>query len=255
MNFIDLDNSYIYNHPFKENACRLTIKSVLLNVSKKKYYYLTKECRAELIGVNPFDHASKSEICNVFDSDNNCLKFREIKSIQMKDFKNFYPKVKNEINNEILIKMCDYKVIDFSNVNKKIKERTLKSLFSKITYEYQNKEFIIFNKVEYLNFDGVKNNQREYLQPTYGYVPFLRDDKIYISYFAKYLERDMQGNLEFRIRTNQKLSRLIPYSSNFIYNLIKKILFFSSPIIKIPQFYEKISIKKSKIEFYEKTSK
>ena len=128
-------------------------------------------------------------------------------------------------------------------------------MFSKITYEYQNKEFIIFNKVEYLNFDGVKNNKREYLQPTYGYVPFLRDDKIYISYFAKYLERDMQGNLEFRIRTNQKLNRLIPYSSNFIYNLIKKILFFSSPIIKIPQFYEKISIKKSKIEFYEKTSK
>ena len=60
MNFIDLDNSYIYNHPHKENACRLAIKS-----------------------------------------------------IQFNNFKTFYPKLKIEINNEISIKICDYKIIDF----------------------------------------------------------------------------------------------------------------------------------------------
>ena len=85
----------------------------------------------------------------------------------------------------------------------------------------------------------MKNNQREYLQSTYGYVPFLRDDRIYISYLAKYLERDMQGNLEFRIRTNQKLSRLIPYSTNLIYNIIKKILFFLLQLLKFQIFMKK----------------
>ena len=57
MNFIDLDNSYIYlNDSKKDNGWRLAIKSILLDVTENTYYYLTKECMAELIGDKPFDH-------------------------------------------------------------------------------------------------------------------------------------------------------------------------------------------------------
>ena len=71
MNFIDLENSYIYFNPNENNCCRVAIKSILLDVKENTYYYLTKECRAELIGIKPFDHKSKSELCVVVDSDKN----------------------------------------------------------------------------------------------------------------------------------------------------------------------------------------
>ena len=252
MNFIDLNNSYIYLNPNENNCWRVAIKSILLDVKENTYYYLTKECRAELVGVKPFDHPAKSELCVVVDSNTNRWNIRDIPVFKFNEFGSHYYQFRKDAKDEILIKNCDYKIIDFNNINKRLKQRNLESLYTKFSYEYQNKEFIIFNKVEYLNFDNKKNKEREYLQPIYGYVPFLKDNKIFISYVVRYLEKDKQGDLEFRLRTNQKINRYLPLSNNFIKRIIKKILFFSSPLIKISEFYEKINIDKSKIEFYEK---
>tara|TARA_Y100001970_G_scaffold289230_1_gene418908 strand:- start:128 stop:889 length:762 start_codon:yes stop_codon:yes gene_type:complete len=253
MNFIDLENSYIYLNSNEYNCYRVAIKSILLDVKENTYYYLTKECRAELIGIKPFDHPAKSELCVVVDSDKNRFHIRDISVFKFNEFGSHYYETIKDSDSETLIKMCDYKNIDFINVNKKLKQRNLESLYTKFSYKYQNKEFIIFNKVEYLNFDGKKSKEKEYLQPIYGYVPFLKDNKIFISYVVRYLEQDKQGDLEFRLRINQKINKHLPFSNNFIKTIIKKILFFSSPLIKISEFYEKINIEKSKIEFYEKS--
>ena len=248
MNFVDLNNSYVYSYPNENNTVLLAIKSILLDVKENTYYYLTKECRAELIGVKPFDHPAKSEICVIFDSNTNRWNIRDIPVFKFDEFGSHYYEFIKDAKDEILIKNCDY-----NNINKKLKQRNLENLYTKFSYEYQNKEFIIFNKVEYLNFNGKKNKEREYLQPIYGYVPFLKDNKIFISYVVRYLEKDKQGDLEFILRTNQKINRYLPFlSGGFIKRIIKRISLFSSPRIKISEFYEKINIDKSKIEFYEK---
>ncbi|MBL61033.1 MAG: hypothetical protein CMI85_02765 [Candidatus Pelagibacter sp.] len=252
MNFIDLENSYIYLNPNKNNSWRVAIKSILLDVIENNYYYLTKECRAEIIGTKPFDHPVKSEICVVVDSKKNKYNIRDIPVFKFNEFGPHYYQTIKDSDDEIFIKKCNYKNVDFINVKKKLKQKNLESLYTKFSYKYQNKEFIIFNKVEYLNFDGKINKGQEYLQPIYGYVPFLKDNKIFISYLAKYLEKDKQGDLEFILRTNKKINKFLPVSKNFIKRIIKKILFFSSPFIKISEFYDKINIDKSKLEFYEK---
>ena len=226
--------------------------SVLLDIKENTYYYLTKECRAEQMGTKPFDTIAKSEICVILDSNKNRFNIRDIPVFKFNEFGSHFYEIRKDTDSEILIKMTDYKDIEFIDVNKKLKERNLKSLYTKFSYKYQNKEFIIFNKVEYLNFDGKKYKKKEYLQPIHGYVPFLKDNKIFISYLVRYLEQDKQGDLEFRLRTNQKINNYFPSSNNFIKNIIKKILYISSPLIKISEFYEKINIDKSKINFYEK---
>ena len=254
MNFIDLENSYIYLNPNENNCWRVAIKSILLDVKENTYYYLTKECRAELIGIKPFDHKSKSELCVVVDSDKNKYLIRDIPVFKLNEFGSHYYQTQKNSNDEILIKTCDYKNIDFINVNKKLKQRSLESLYTKFSYKYQNKEFIIFNKVEYLNFDGKKNKEQEYLQPIYGYVPFLKDNKIFISYAVRYLEKDRQGDLEFRLRSNKYIRNYKPIGVSFGTILLRKIISYLPLPIKISEFYEKISIDKSKIEFYEKIS-
>lgn len=251
MNFIDLDNSYIYlNDSRKDNCWRLAIKSILLDVKENTYYYLTKECMAELIGNKPFDHKAKSEFCAVVDSDKNTYCFRDTPVL----FNEFDPLIFEEKKNfvdGIFIKNREYKKINFLSVNKKLKQRNLESLYNKFFYKYQNKEFIIFTKVEYLNFDFKKNTRKEYLQPIYGYVPFLKHNKIFISYVVSYLEKESKNYLEFRLRTIEKINKYLPLSKNFFKKIIKKFLFFCSPRIKVSGFYEKISLEESKTEFYE----
>jgi hypothetical protein len=249
INFIDLDNSYIYlKNPDKGNSWRLAIKSVLLDITENTYYYLTKECLAELIGEKPFDHEAKSEFLAVVDSNNNAYCIRN-SPVLFNDFDQSAYQINKNIVDGIFIKKRDYKNIDFVNINKKLKKQNLKSLYNKFYYEFQNKKFIIFNKVEYLNYQ--KSSLKDYLQPIYGYVPFLKDNKIFISYVVSYLEKERQGNLEFRLRTNQKLKKYLPSYKNKLKLIIKRLFFFSLKRIKISNFYEKISLVKFKANFYE----
>ena len=249
MNFIDLDNSYIYlRNSRKSNSWRLAIKSVLLDVNENIYYYLTKECLAELIGDKPFDHQSKSEFIAIIDSNKNAYCIRNLPVIFDNSNPSTYEINKNLVDG-IYIKKRDYKNIGFNIISNKLRKKSLGSLYNKFTYEFQNKKFIIFNKVEYLNYEKISS--KKYLQPIYGYVPFLKDNKIFTSYAVSYLEEESQGNLEFRLRTNQKISNFLDLPKNYFKRIIKKLFFFSPKTIKIPSFYEKISFNKFKINFYE----
>ena len=67
-----------------------------------------------------------------------------------------------------------------------------------------------------------------------------------------YLEKDKQADLQFRMKTNKKTIKNLFVSKNFIKRIIKKTLFFFYTLIIISEFYNKINIDKSKIEFYEK---
>ena len=249
MNFIDIDNSYIYlRNSKKGNRWRLAIKSILFDLKENTYYYLTKECLAELIGDKPFDHEAKSEFIAVVDSNKNAYCLRNLPVIFDDSSEFTYENNKNLVD-EIIIKKRDYKNVSFNMINNKLRNKNLGSLYNKYTYEFQSKKFIIFNKVEYLNYEEI--SFKKYLQPIYGYVPFLKDNKIFTSYAVSYLEKERHGNLEFRLRTNQKIRHFLDLPNNYFKRIIKKLLFLSPKTIKIPSFYEKISFSEFKINFYE----
>lgn len=256
MEFINLEESFVYLSTDERNCWRVAIKSILIDQQINRKYYLTKECRAELIGIKPFDHTAKSELCVIVDSDHNRWNIRDVPIFKFNEYgKHFYEAKKNNIDDEIYIKKSQYRLLKFDDVVNFLNQRSSENLYTKFSYEYQNKNYVIFNKVEYINFKGRKDNGKEYLQPIYGYVPFLKDEKINISYIVKYLDKENEGNLEFRLRNNQDLNNYLPNGKNFLKNFVKKsISFFLSPI-KISEFCEKISIENSKIEFFEKLKK
>ena len=67
MKYIDFERSFAFVNPNKDCAWRLSVKSLLINLTDNKKYYLTKECRAESIGQYPFTHPAKSEMCIIFE--------------------------------------------------------------------------------------------------------------------------------------------------------------------------------------------
>lgn len=139
----------------------------------------------------------------------------------------------------------------FTEVFHALKNRKLGNIYSKFSFEYESKKYQLFTKVEYLNFNGEKNKNEDYLQPIFGYVPFLKNGNIHIGYVVKYVEKNNGGNLEFTLRTNKPFINFVSKPNQ----LAEKILFFLLRIISFPikvsEFDEVISLPKSDLSFFE----
>ena len=251
MRFISLEDSFVYLNPKETNCWRVSVKSVLIDEKDNKSYYLTKECRAERISKYPFSHPAKSELCVVVDNKKNAYKIRDIPVLKRNDFGEHYYQRNFDTSDELQIKETLYRKLEFREVFDALKNRKLGNIYSKFSFEYQSKNYQLFTKVEYLNFNGEKNDNEEYLQPIFGYVPFLKDGNIHIGYVVKYIEKNDEGNLEFRLRTNKPFINFVPKPNR----LTSKILFLLLRIItfpiKVSEFEEVISLTKSNLSFFE----
>ena len=67
MKYINLEKSFFFVNTNKDNSWRVSIQSLLINLTDNKKYYLTKEGRAEFVGQYPFVHPAKSELCIIFE--------------------------------------------------------------------------------------------------------------------------------------------------------------------------------------------
>ena len=157
-----------------------------------------------------------------------------------------------ENKDEVILTKADYELLDYESVLQHLNNRTLENIYCKLDYTFQNKNYSVFSKVEYINFPGtnVKNRilDTNYLQPIMGYVPFENNGKIYIAYVVRYISPKLEGNLEFRLRANTKLSNF--YYGDYGLKVRLKFLLLNFLKIKVSEFYERISINQSEYSFY-----
>ena len=192
MRYINLDKSFVFLNSKQDNSWRTSIKSLLINLTDNKKYYLTKECRAEIVGQYPFTHSAKSELCIIVEDKKLKYVIRDNPVLKKNDFDSRYyqilPLRKNE--DEVILTETDYDLLDYNNTLILLNNRSLENIYCKLDYNFQNKKYSIFSKAEYINFPGSNSINRKadtsYLQPTMGYVPFEQDGKIYIAYLARY---------------------------------------------------------------------
>ena len=254
MNNLDLENSYVYFNSNTNNCFRGSIKSTLTNVTDNKTFYLTKECRAETIGQYPFTHPAKSELCIIVEDKNCKYLIRDNPVFKENDFDSHHYDIHSlqEKKEEVVLTKTDYELLDYESVLKHLNNRTLENIYCKLNYTFQNKDYSVFSKVEYINFPGPNLNNRKldtnYLQPIMGYVPFENNGKIYIAYVVRYTSPKLEGNLEFRLRANTKLSNF--YYDDYSLKVRSKFLLLNFLNIKVSEFYEKISINQSEYSFY-----
>ena len=254
MRYISLDESFAYLNAKKKNSWRVSIKSVLVNETDKTSYYLTKECIAERIGANPFRHKAKSELCVVLDSEGNTYKIRDIPFFKRNEFGEHYHQRNFKTSDELRLKEASFEEVEFSKVICDLKNRKLGNLYSKFSFNYRGKKYFIFAKVEYLNFAGKNNEDEDYLQPIFGYVPFLIDGNIHIGYVVKYIEENGGGNLEIRLRANKSLSSFFPQSNRLIIKILYKVVQVITSPIKVSWFNKVVTLTESGLTFYKLNS-
>ena len=254
MKEINLNNSFIFSSA-NTNVMRLKIKSILINKNKNEVFYLTKECRSELIGKNPFLNTQRYEYLPIFTQSGKFLTLRN----QALDFifrsrKNHKYQISSTNFNEshkIVLRQDEIEILELGEINSKLKTRSTDQFFCRIEYKFAGQNFICLSNCDYLNFDYSENTENKnqiYLQPISGYVPFEKDDKIYASYMARYISNNYQGNLNFLLRNENT-----PFDAskgNFVFKLIKIFLNYSLFFLKKNEFCDYISIENSKITFF-----
>ena len=241
MRYVNLEKSFLFVNTNKDNISRASVKSLLVNLTDNKKYYLTKESRAEYIGQYPFLHQSKSELCIVLENKKLKYLIRNNPALKKNDFDNhhydIHPLKENE--DKVIVTETDYDLLDYNNTLNFLNNRSIENIYCKLDYNFQNKKYSIFSKVEYLNFPGSNSKNRKldtsYVQPIMGYVPFEKDGKIYIAYVARYTSPKLEGNLELRLRANANFSDF-NYTSNNLKGKLKRFLVSLLNFIKVSEF-------------------
>ena len=207
-----------------------------------------------MVGQYPFAHPAKSELCIVVEDKNCKYAIRDNPVFKENDFDNLHYDMRSlKVNkDEVILTKADYEFLDYESIFKHLNNRSLENIYCKLDYTFQNKSYSVFSKVEYINFPGSEVNNRtldtNYLQPIMGYVPFEKNGKIYIAYVVRYISPKLEGNLEFRLRANTKLSNF--YYGDDGLKVRLKFLLLNFLKIKASEFYERISINESEYSFY-----
>lgn len=255
MKNINFENSYAYVHSNSlTNNWRTLIKSVLEDKTKNKKFYLTKECRAEHIGLKPYYKHARTEFSPILTSENERIDIRDI-SIFKQDIFNRLNYTEMKGNFELRLKYSNYKKIDFDEIFLRLNNKQIDEIYAEFEYTIDEKQYSLFTKLDYVNFG--ENNQKNYIQPTQGYVPFLKNNKVYLAYLVKYIEKLSTGNLEFLLRDNAKISEFIWMGNRkklnyFILRFFVLIFDKIFPFIKISGFAKRIVLSGSVVTFYEK---
>ena len=252
---INLNKSFIFS-ALKSNDMRLNIKSFLVNLSDNEVFFLGKECLREDISPDPFALDSTSEYLPIFLKSGGFVTLRTSPiNINFKKDENFNYQLRNKEKfkkNKISLSYSPIKVIEFEQLNKKLKNFSSDEFFLKIEYKYEGKEFYCITKCEYINFDynvEKKSDENSYLQPICGYIPFEYNGKVFVSYMVKHLKDNFNGRLNILLREQSYLFNNVKGSfiKKFIKLLINKIFFF----IKKNAFTKYITIENSRITFFQ----
>ena len=239
---IDLKKSFVHFIGPK-NSWRTNIKSIL--TFENNSLFLVKECRAELVGANPFNHRGRYEFLSIVDDDK--THFIRTKPLD-RNFKNI--QLNAQMKNKKNIVKADIEYLSFERVNEIVSSDETSSIYCEIEYEYESIKYNLTSKCEYINYSTLKNNEK-YLQPIMGYVPFILDNNLRYGYVVIKVNEKVNGNLEFLLNEKSSLFSLsLDGKDNLIKKLIKNILNNLLFFMKQNNFTKLISLENSKINFF-----
>ncbi len=117
MKYIDFESSYAFVRLEAECAWRISVQSLLINLTDNKKYYLTKEWRAEDIGQYPFTIKAKHETCVIFEDSKLKYLIRDNPVLKKNDFDNQHYQIIpiKENADKAIITETDYDLLDYDS--------------------------------------------------------------------------------------------------------------------------------------------
>lgn len=245
MKQINLENSYVYLNPENENTWRANIRSLIQNEDTLVKYYLTKECRAESISEYPFHHPSISEFCPVISSDKSCFYLRSLPTYNSgKNYNHDYQKKLNT-NFKIKLNYFDYKEVTYRKLLELLRSDTQDDFYFKLTFKYQNNNYSLFTKIDYINF----SHSLDYVQPIVGYVPFIENNHIYLAYLAFNQKKEQYVKFDVRLKKRNFPSKSVNNHKSILKKVFLKFLDLFN-FFKVEDFTSYRNIEEAQIKYF-----
>jgi hypothetical protein len=225
----------------KKNTHRNNIKSIL--TTEKKKYFLTKECRAELIGKDPFSRQKKYEFLNIIEGDKNFYIRTAPTGIKANNIE-----INTTDENKKYITESEIEYLNFEKTYEIVASNSLDNIFCEITYNYENKKYNLISKCEYINYNTNKNDEN-YLQPVLGYVPFILKNNLSFGYVTFYATEKNNENIQFVLNEQRPIVNLDNEKNLILFSMKKIVSFFFFFLIK-NNFSKIINVNDFKIKFF-----
>ena len=231
-------------HFLKSNGVgwRTNIKSILSTVNKN--FFLVKECRSEVMSQRPFfDHRGRYEFLGIVENNKTYMV-----RTSATDGNDGNIELETSIKNKKNIAETNADDLNFDEVYEILSTGKTINIYCKIEYEYEEIKYSLISKCEYINYGSDKNNKR-YLQPIMGYIPFVHNNRIKYGYTVIKKNEENNGCLEFLLNEKSPIFNVHPNQNLFklyIKKFLNKLIFFY-----IKNYFKKlISIKDNKIKFF-----
>ena len=225
----------------EQNSWRTNIKTILSTKNKK--YFLVKECRAELVGEQPFFHQNRYEFLGIVEDDKTHIIRTSAAGSKKQNVQLNAP-----LKNKKYIVESNVNYLSFEKINEIVSSGETNNIYCEIEYEYEAIKYSLISKCEYINYNTEKNSDK-YLQPIMGYVPFILKNQLNYGYVVLNVNEKKNGYLEFLLNEKTTIYN-INLKNNLIQFFIKKILNIFIFFMKKNDFTELICIKESKINFF-----
>ena len=239
---IDIRKSFIYFNTSNRTGWRTNIKSILSTVNKN--FFLVKECRSEVMSQRPFfDHRGRYEFLGIVENNKTYMV-----RTSATDGNDGNIELETSIKNKKNIAETNADDLNFDEVYEILSTGKTINIYCKIEYEYEEIKYSLISKCEYINFGYDKNNKK-YLQPILGYIPFVHNNKIKYGYAVINNNEENNGYLEFLLNEKTPIFNVDRKQNLFklyIKKFMNKLIFFYNK----NDFTELISIKENKISFF-----
>ena len=207
MRVINIHKSFIHIVG-KRSFCRTNIKSILS--TENKFFFLVKECRAELVGEHPFFHPGRYEFLGIIEDD----KTHFIRTSVVDSNKGNVQLNAQQKNKKYIVE-SNVNYLSFEKIHEIVSSGKTNNIYCEIEYEYEAIKYSLISKCEYINYN-IEGNDDKYLQPIMGYVPFILKNQLRYGYVVLYINEKKNGYLEFLL--NEKTAI---FSVNTKQNLIR----------------------------------
>lgn len=201
-----------------ENCWWTPVECVLVRKTPEKTgdqrAYLSHECRAEMVGQDPFGHPGNYEWVGLSAWDGNYY-IRSGPGNEDRPGK-YYEKMASDT---IRVTCPDRKAraLSFAEVLQMLQsdfKEGYHRLHVAISYRQDGYGYVLYAPSNYINFPHPTKGIRSYLQPIPGYVLYEKGGRIYTAYAVSWIERGLTKSLQFKVRDPVSYGKTVTHDFN-----------------------------------------
>ena len=226
MNVPDLQDGFmVINHDgvidkkVNENRWLTPVECVLVRKtvgqSQDQRAYLCHECRAELVGEDPFGHHGNYEWVGLSAWDGNYA-IRSGPGHANQPVQQ-YGNMPSDMTIKVSCPDRKAKALSFAEVLEMLQsdfKAGYQRLHMAISYRQDGHDYVLYAPSNYVNFPHPTKGIRSYVQPISGYVLYEKGGRFYTAYVVSWIERGQTKSLQFKVRDQISYGETVTHDFN-----------------------------------------